>query len=266
MISVQGELPEGLRLTGVDASHGARQVLHQVSLEVRPGRVLAVLGPNGAGKSTLVRVALGLHPATAGEVRVRGRPLAELSRAALAREVAWVPQSPGEAGDFTALELALMGRSPHLSFWGLPSAADVGRAHAALEALGLSELASRRLASLSGGERRLVLLARALVQEPKVLLLDEPTAFLDLRHQVEALRHVRALTRGGVAALAVLHDVNLAAAYADDVLLLKQGRVLAAGPVGEVLTAERLQALFDVEMLSAPLGADGRVFVPRTQP
>ncbi len=254
--------PPALEVRGIHAGYRGRAVLHDVSFSLRRGRVLAVLGPNGAGKSTLVRVCLGLHPAE-GDVLLQGRALQGIARPALARELAWVPQSAGEAGDFTALEVALMGRAPHLSLWGLPSASDVAKANAALAAVGLTEVAGRRVGALSGGERRLVLLARALVQEPSVLLLDEPTAFLDLRHQVEALGEVRARAKAGMAALAVLHDVNLAAAYADDVVLLKAGRVLAAGPVAEILTIERLQQLFDVPMASAPLSAQERVFVPR---
>jgi iron complex transport system ATP-binding protein len=252
-----------LQLDRVCAGYKARQVLQDVSLALRPGRVLAVLGPNGAGKSTLVRVCLGLHAAVSGQVSVNGRGLGGLARRELARELAWVPQSSNDAGEFTALELVLMGRAPHLSLWGLPSSSDVAKAQAALEALGLGAIAARRVSSLSGGERRLVLLCRALVQEPKVLVLDEPTAFLDLRHQVEALRHVRRLAQEGMAALAVLHDVNLASAYADEVLLLKQGRVLAAGPTREVLTGERLQELYDVEMVTAELGSSERIYVPR---
>jgi iron complex transport system ATP-binding protein len=252
-----------LRLASVSAGYGARPVLHGVSLEVQEGQLWALLGPNGAGKSTVVKVALGLLPAQ-GEVSVCGMEPRTASRGQVAKQVAWVPQSPADEGAaFTGLELALMGRSPHLGAWGLPSAADHTRAQQALDALGVAALAQRPLTEASGGERRLVWLARALVQEPKLLLLDEPTAFLDVRHQVAVLKHVRQKVSEGLAALAVLHDVNQAAAWATHVALLKDGRVQAAGPAMEVLTAERLTALYEVPVEA--LAATGRTFFALTE-
>lgn len=252
-----------LSARGVSAGYGARTVVRGVDLEVRPGELWAILGPNGAGKSTLVRTCLGLHPASAGEVLLSGRRLTDLPRREVARRIAWVPQAVEPLVGFTGLELVLMGRSPHLGLWGVPSRKDVERADAVLAELGIPHLASRACSELSGGERRLLLLARALVQEPEVLLLDEPTAFLDLKHQVEALTRVRERVRGGLAALAVLHDVNLAAAFADRVLLLKEGVVQAAGPAAEVLGAGTLEALFDLPMARAEAEGGQPVFAPR---
>ncbi len=250
-----------LSLRAVDAGYGGKRVLRGVTLEVRAGEAWAVLGPNGAGKSTLVRVVTGALPPSKGEVRVCGLPVPGASAQALARVAALVPQSIREDTAFTGLEVALMGRAPHLGAWGLPGSQDVARAQAALEELGVGELAHRPLSEVSGGERRRVWLARALVQAPRLLVLDEPTAFLDVRHQVETLRAVRRRLSADVGVLAVLHDVNLAAHFATHALLLRDGAPLAAGPAAEVLTRERLSALYGIEMHPAA-EAEG-VYVPR---
>jgi iron complex transport system ATP-binding protein len=249
-----------LELEQVDAGYGQTPVLRGVSLQVEPGQAWVVLGPNGAGKSTLVRVVMGLLPPRAGRGRV-GQVVLPASPGALARTVAWVPQVTDDDTGFTGLELALMGCAPRLSAWGLPSAADTALAHQALAELDVGHLAQRPLSEVSGGERRRAWLARALVQQPQLLVLDEPTAFLDVRHQVETLRAVRARVERGLAVLAVLHDVNLAAHVATHALLLKAGRVLAAGAVHDVLTAPRLSELYDIAM-GAPGPTDG-VFTPR---
>ena len=251
-----------LSVRNLSAGYGERRVLEGVELEVRPGELWAVLGPNGAGKSTLVRASLGLLPAREGSVSVFGVDVRAVPRRELARKVAWVPQSPEGLPDFTALELVLMGRSPHLSRWALASRADVARATAALEELGIGALAGRPLGALSGGERRLVMLARALTQAPELLLLDEPTAFLDIRHQIQTLALVRRRVEAGMGAVAVLHDVNLAAAFAGKVLLLSGGRVLASGETREVLSPERLQALYGVPIASATAPSGQRLFGP----
>lgn len=232
-----------LRFEGVGAA-----LLDGISFEVAPAQLWALLGPNGAGKSTLLKVALGVLRCARGRVLLGGADCSGLSRRELAREIAWVPQSPAEDTGFSALELVLMGRAPHLGAFGMPSKADVGRAVALLAEIGLGGLAARRLDEMSGGERRLCYLARARMQDAKVLLFDEPTAFLDVRHQVECLRAVDALVKSGVAALAVLHDVNLAAQWATHVALLRGGRLLAAGPVAEVLKAEALTELYGVKL------------------
>jgi iron complex transport system ATP-binding protein len=252
-----------LETQGLVAGYGSAPVLRGVDFSVRAGELWAVLGPNGTGKSTLLRAVLGMLPWTRGGVRLLGRERPEWEPRELARRVAWVPQLFEPAEGFSGLELVLMGRSPHLGLWGLTSERDAALARAALEELGVGHLADRPGEAMSGGERRMLLLARGLVQEPALLLLDEPTAFLDVAHQVGALARVRARVEAGLGAVAVLHDVNLAAAFATHALLLRDGLVLAQGPVDTVLERERLEALYGLpmEMALAPSGA--RLFAPR---
>jgi iron complex transport system ATP-binding protein len=194
-------------------------------------------------------------------VEVCGLRLPGAAPEVLAQRAAWVPQGVRDDSGFSALDVAMMGRAPHLGLWGLPGAADVTRAQAALDEMGVGHLASRPVRELSGGEARRVWLARALVQAPRLLVLDEPTAFLDVRHQVETLQAVKRRLSSELGVLAVLHDVNLASRFATHALLLREGRVLAAGPAAEVLTAERLSALYDIGMHAASEAE--RIYVPR---
>ena len=229
----------------VAAGYGGRDVIADVSVAVTPGVLVGVIGPNGCGKTTLVRVLSGVLAPRHGVVRLGGRPLAEETRRTIARRVAVVAQDAPLVLGFTVLETVLMGRAAHLPPLAFPRAHDLAVARAALARLDLTALEARPLGALSGGERQRVLLARALAQEPDVLLLDEPTTHLDLRHQVGILDVVQQLCRErGVGALAVLHDLNLAALYCDRVVLLVDGRVAHAGRPEEVLTADRLAAAF----------------------
>jgi iron complex transport system ATP-binding protein len=231
------------------AHRGAAEILAGVDVEVRPGEVLAILGPNGVGKSTLLRVLAGLLPASGGEVRLEGSPLAALTSRERAQRLALVPQElPADAG-FTAMQVTLMGRAPHQGAWALDSGRDRAVAQAALAEVGLAGLEQRPLSQLSGGERRRVLVARALAQEAPVLLLDEPTAFLDLAHQAAVLALCRQRAQSGLAVAAVLHDPNLARAYAQRVLLLSAGGRAESGPAAELLTRERLSALYGVQLV-----------------
>jgi iron complex transport system ATP-binding protein len=251
-----------LEVEGLSAAYGKRQVLRELTFSAREGELWAILGPNGAGKSTLLRVCLGLHKPLSGRVAVLGKPLGQWTRRALAQEVSWVPQSFDWASGFTGLELVLMGRSPRLGLWGLPSKGDVKRALSLMEELEVSHLASRPAHAISGGEQRLLLLCRALIQEPKIVMLDEPTAFLDLRHQMEVLTKIRLRVARGLAALAVVHDVNQAVACADKVLLLKAGRVLATGDARSTVDEERLRELYEIEIVSADAEDGQRLFAP----
>ncbi len=250
-----------LQMVGLSAGYGEPEVVAQLSLHIQAGEAWVVLGPNGAGKSTLVRAVMGLLQPSKGSVHVCGLPLATTSARDLARVVSWVPQTLDEHTAFTGLELALMGRAPHLSGWGAASAREIQLALDTMKELGVEHLASRPLSQVSGGERRRVWLARALVQNPRLLVLDEPTAFLDIRHQVETLRAVKRRVADGLGVLAVLHDVNLAVHLATHVVLLKEGKSIAQGPVAEVLSAEKLSVLYDIEMHAA--FEQERVYVPQ---
>jgi iron complex transport system ATP-binding protein len=242
---------------------GGLEVLRGVSLEVAQGEVLALAGPNGAGKTTLFRVASRVLRPQAGRVSLRGRPLDSLSRRELARQLAVVAQEAHVAFPFRAGEVVLMGRSPHLGTLGFESGADLARAREAMERVGIARLADRSILDLSGGERQLVFLARALVQDPAVLLLDEPTAHLDLRHRMEVLELVRDFARAGGSALVVSHDLSLAARSCDRLVLLRDGAVLVTGAPAAVLTPEALRAAFGIEAEIVP-GPDGApLVVPR---
>jgi len=252
-----------LELDAVSAGYAQADVLRGLSWKVEPGQLWAVVGPNGAGKSTLLKVAMGWLTARAGAARLFGKSAQGWAPPELARRVAWVPQHVDAEAGFTALELVLMGRSPHLGWWGLPSAKDVALAQGVMEELGVAHLAARRTHQLSGGEQRLLWLARALTQGPDLLLLDEPTAFLDLKHQVDALRRVKARVKAGLTAVAVLHDVNLAAAFADQVLLLKDGGALAQGAPHDTLTQASVEALFGVAVSHVRAEGGQHLFAPR---
>jgi iron complex transport system ATP-binding protein len=235
---------------------GGKHVLRGVSFELRPGEVLGLLGRNGAGKTTLLRAAAGALAPTSGDVRLGGRRLSAYSRRELARAIAVVPQDLHVPFPFRAGELVLMGRAPHQPLFGFDGDRDVSRALTAMERMGVRELADRPIFELSGGERQLVMFARALAQEPELLLLDEPTAFLDLRHRLEVLQVVRELASRGRSALVVSHDLGLAARACDRLLLLADGRVAASGPPREILTPEVLRQVFGIEaeLVKAPDG------------
>ncbi len=242
-----------LEARDVSAGYGGAPVLDGASLSLPSGTLTALIGPNGAGKTTLLRVLLGLLPVRAGAVLLEGRPLAAASRLEVARRVALVAQEGPDAFAHTALEVVLMGRYPHRSSGWFDAPADIAAAGEALGALGVAELAERPLATLSGGQRQRVFLAAALAQEPAVMLLDEPTANLDLAAQVGVYEVVRGLVRRrGLAALAVTHDVTLAAMYADRVALLSGGRIAHAGTPAEVLRPEILTAAYGTPVAVTP--------------
>jgi iron complex transport system ATP-binding protein len=248
----------------VTCRYGEREVLHAADFAAEAGTLTAILGPNGAGKSTLLKAAAGLLPFT-GEVLIDGKPLSGMPRREAAQQIALVAQDPPADVPFTVLELVLMGRAPRLGRLALEGEHDREVAHRALADAGVEDLASRPIDQLSGGERRRVFLARALAQEPRLLLLDEPTAFLDLGHQAQILEHARTLAGRGLCVVAVLHDPNLAVAWADAAVLMKDGAVVVCGPAREVLRAPALEALYGAKLLEAagPQG-EGPFFAPVT--
>ena len=222
-----------------------RDALVGVSLEVRAGEFHAVLGPNGSGKTTLVRAALGLVRPAEGQASILGRPASDWARRDLARVVGVLPQREDNLFPQRVRETVLLGRYPHLPLFGGVRAADRAAVERALVACDARDLADRWLWTLSGGEYQRVRLARALAQEPKLLVLDEPTASLDLRHEMELFELVRGLVDAhGLAALMITHHVNLAARFADRVLLLADGRAVARGAPPDVLTRESVERVF----------------------
>jgi iron complex transport system ATP-binding protein len=254
-----------LSAEGLVFGYGREPVLRDVSLAVAAGELVGIIGPNGGGKTTLVRLLSGVARPQAGTVSLGGRPLASLRRRDVARRIAVVPQDPRIDFPFTALEVVLMGRAPHASGpFVLPDARDVELARTAMGRLDVAGVERRSLEQLSGGERQRVLLARALVQEPEVLLLDEPTTHLDLRHQVGIYDVVRALARErGLAVVSVLHDLNLAALYCDRLVLLAGGRVACEGRPAEVLTVDVLSAAYGTPVFVGRIDLTGTpVVVP----
>ncbi|NUQ83634.1 MAG: ABC transporter ATP-binding protein [Anaerolineales bacterium] len=227
-----------LKIQSLSVSYGSRQILHQVSLDVASGEILALIGPNGAGKSTLIRAASGvIH--YAGHVRTNGYDFAALSPIQRAKYIATVPQAVALPPAFTVWETVILGRTPYLGFLGQVSEKDEETARQSLERVNALHLAERRVGELSGGEQQRVLLARALCQSTPILLLDEPTAHLDLQYQVSLLELVTDLAhRDNLAVLIALHDLNLAAHYADRIALMVAGSIKAMGKPKEVLRPE----------------------------
>ncbi len=252
-----------LTLTDVCVGYGDRPVLVDVSLDVQPGEVVGVLGRNGVGKTTLLRIAGGTQMADSGRVVVGGDDAAALTRRERARRVATVPQDVDVSFPFTAGEIVRMGRAPHQGLLGIETREDIELARAALERVGAAGLADRRIDQLSGGERQLVVFARALTQAPDVLLLDEPTSHLDLRHRVDVLGIVRALAAEGRAALVVSHDLGLAARACDRWVVLQAGHVVADGPPAEICTRELLQSAFGMDAEVVRAGDGLPLVVPR---
>ena len=223
------------------------EILHNVSLRARSGLLIGILGPNGSGKTTLLRLLTGAERPQSGSVLLDGTPISALRPRLLAQRMALVPQRAATSSDFTALDVVLMGRQPHLGRFQSESASDIAAARAAMERLGILELAERRVTGLSGGEWQRVTIARALCQEAEILLLDEPVSSLDIRHQIETLRLLRSLAHErGVACVCVLHDVNLAAHFCDELTVLYGGRVFASGRPGQVVTPELLRAVYGI--------------------
>jgi len=259
-----------LEVTAVSFAYDrTRTVLDNVSVSLRRGTILGLLGPNGSGKTTLLRLLSGTIVPASGRITIDGTPLAALPRRALARRIAVVPQETHSAFDFSALEIVLMGRYPHLSALELEGAADVAIAREAMRATGTDTFATRPFATLSGGEKQRVVIAAALAQispgsdrDAGILLLDEPTAALDLAYQLEVAALLRDLQqRTPIAIVVSTHDLNFAAGLCRTLVLLKDGLVLAAGPTDEVLTKANIRALYGVEAEIQSHGGAGHLVV-----
>ena len=219
-----------------------------LTLDIREGSLTALLGPNGCGKTTLLKLLAGVLTPESGSVTLRGRPLATMPRVDIARAIATVPQETHPAFDYTCLEMVLMGRHPHLGAFTLEGPADLRIAGDAMASTGTADLAARQYMTLSGGEKQRVVIAAALAQSSEVLLLDEPTASLDLGFQLEIAALLQRLGRErGITMVLATHDVNLAASLCDSIIMMRAGRILAHGPTPDVLTAAAVSRLYDID-------------------
>jgi len=242
-----------LAARGLKAGYPGRTVIEGLDLEITPGRITMIIGANACGKSTLLGVLARLRPPLAGRVELDGKDVATLSRRGFARTVGLLPQHPTAPDGLSVAELVSRGRHPHRGVFQRWSATDSERVDEAMAWTGLTELADRPVGDLSGGQRQRVWIAMALAQDPQILLLDEPTTFLDLSHQLEVLDLLRELNRTrGTTIVIVLHELNLAARYADELVVMSQGRIVAHGAPSDVLTPAVVSEAFALEALVMP--------------
>lgn len=235
------------------AGYPGRRVIDGLDLEIAPGRVTMIIGANASGKSTLLGTLARLHAPLAGRVEIDGADVRGIPRRTLAQTVGLLPQHPTAPDGVTVAELVGRGRHPHRGLLQRWSAQDTARVDEAMAWTGITELAERPVGDLSGGQRQRVWIAMALAQDPRILLLDEPTTFLDLSHQLEVLDLLRELNRErGTTVVAVLHDLNLAARYADDLVVMHAGAIIAHGAPAEVMTAETIRRAFGLSALVIP--------------
>jgi iron complex transport system ATP-binding protein len=241
---------DAVRVLDVCTGYDRVQVLDSISFTAAKGEMLVVIGPNGSGKSTLLKTLAGILRPKTGQVEVMGRDIGSYSRREMARKAALVPQQSTVASSYTVLETVLMGRYPHQGLLGWETGRDVQVAREAMQSTRIEHLKNRHLAQLSGGELQRVLIARALCQEPEIMLLDEPTSSLDLAHQVRVMDLLEELNaERDLTVIMVAHDLNLASLYGERILLMRDGRVMDHGPPREVLNFENLEAVFGCVLL-----------------
>jgi len=243
----------------LDFGYSGHIVGRGLDLSLAKGEVLCVLGPNGSGKSTLFRTLLGLLPALGGEITLDGRAMGQMKREEIARAVAYVPQASASYFDFSLEEMVLMGRTAHLGAFAAPGERDRAASRASLERMGIAALAARPVSAVSGGERQLALIARALASQAPALVMDEPTANLDFGNQARVLTQVAQLRDAGVSILLCTHDPDHAFQVADRVLLLRGGSAITLARTQEALTAENLTRLYDVPVQVAEVATPGGV-------
>ena len=253
-----------LTLRNVGFRYGNIEALKEIDLQVRPGEILGVLGPNGSGKSTLLKILDGILKPQEGEILIKGKPLGDFKRTRVAKEIAMVSQENYFRFSFSALEVVLMGRFPHLKRLQFEGKKDMEVALDSLKATHTLELAERSIHELSGGERQRIHIARALAQEPRIILLDEPTSFLDIAHQVQILELIVRLNRElGLTVLMVLHDLNLASEYCTRMILLNNGTIAKKGKPEEVITYQNIEEVYKtvVVVKENPLSGKPCVFL-----
>lgn len=242
-----------LRLDNVSLGYGKQTVLRNIGFEVSPGEILGIIGPNGSGKSTLVRGITRLIQPSTGKIFLNGTDVSHINQQKLAQLMAVVPQNPALPEPFTALEVVLMGRTPHLGLLRYEGKKDLAIVKRAMEATKTLDFAERRVGELSGGERQRLTIARALAQEPKIILMDEPTANLDINYQIETLGLARQLSRKHkLIVLVTLHDLNLASQYCDRLVLLSDGRIYCQGAPEKVINARTIKDVYGAEVYVYP--------------
>ncbi|RZB29649.1 MAG: iron complex transport system ATP-binding protein [Desulfobacteraceae bacterium Eth-SRB1] len=260
-------MKKAVEIKNLSFSYTDNEVLKNICFSISEGEFFIIIGPNGSGKTTLMKIIAGLLKPKQGKLKIFDCPLKNYTRKDLAKTIALVPQMTLIDFPFTVTELVLMGRSPHLSTLGFEQEKDLEIAQNAMTLTGVEHLAHRPLDRLSGGERQRVFIARAICQEPKIILLDEPTASLDLAHQVKVMDLMEKLKEEiGFTVIVVSHDVNLAAMYSDRLLLLKAGEIVELGQPDSVLTFQALEQVYNCTLLvdQSPIGGFPRVtLVPR---
>ncbi len=238
-----------LKIRGVEFSYGSRKVLENITFEVSEGEILGILGPNGSGKTTLLRCINRVLEAKKGSILIDGTDIRKLSRKEIAKNIGVVPQDSAIHFPFTVFDIVLMGRTPHLGRLEQEGSEDIETAKKAMEITNTKHLADRLIDEISGGEKQRVIIARALAQEPKILLLDEPTLHLDINHQLEILELLRKLAiKNRLTIVLVSHDLNLASRYCHRMILLKTGKIHSAGKPQDVLTKDNIRDVFKIDV------------------
>ena len=252
-----------IQVRGLSFSYGSHQVLHDVSFDIPDGTLVGVLGPNGVGKSTLFRCILGLNAGYGGSIHVNGKDLRQLSIRERAHEVSYIPQSHAPVYDYEVLDVVLMATGSDLKMLSTPGKAQVTRAYAALERIGVAHLAHRTYTQISGGEQQLVLIARAIAQDAQTIIMDEPTSALDYGNTVRVLSCVRQLAREGLSIVQSTHNPDQAFLYSDKTLVINHGRIQAFGNPHDIITSELISDLYGVEVeVNSLYGDKVRVCVP----
>ncbi|NLL58880.1 MAG: ABC transporter ATP-binding protein [Firmicutes bacterium] len=237
-----------IEVNGVHFSYGRKAVLNEVNIAVEKGKVISIVGPNGSGKSTILKCIDKILKPQRGTILLEGKDIGSLQQKELAKYLGYVPQSGNSPFPSTVFDTVLMGRRPHTN-WSV-SSRDKEIVSRILRGMGLEDMALRYFNELSGGERQKVLLARAMAQEPEVLLLDEPTSALDLRHQLEVMNLISSMVRkNGISVVMAIHDLNLASRYSDWIILLKNGQIYAAGDPASVLHAKNIREVYGVDTI-----------------
>jgi iron complex transport system ATP-binding protein len=247
-----------IEVSNLSFSYNSHNVLQNVALELREGEILGIIGPNGSGKSTLLKCIDSILKPKSGSILLDGKEVNRMQRSELAKLIGYVAQREESRFPVNVFDVVLMGRKPYLSW--KPSQADLEKVASIIELLNLESIAMREIDSISGGERQKVMIARALAQEPPVLLLDEPTSFLDLRHQLEVMELIKTLSEQGKTSIVAIHDLNLAIRYCHKFLLLKEGKVFASGGK-EVISPETIEPVYQVK-ISCCTNNNNTVIIP----